>query len=409
MLLSKLKTPLRIWIILFQGFASGLPFALVGSTLSAWYTEAGVGILSIGLLSLVGQPYIYKFIWAPLMDRFDPLGLGRRRSWMLLTQICLIISLCTMAQLSPLEDPLLLPFLALLTAFFSASQDIPISAYFTEAATEHERGLAAGFMTIGYRVAFIITSASALIIAQHFGWKVTYLSMAALMSIGLISTWFTPILPYKEQNIYTLKEALLDPFEELWQRLGLKYCALILLVLVTYKLTDALALALNSMYLLRTLDFSLTEVGTINKIFGFAAVIMGSLVGGYWMRRLTLFQALILFGILQALGNMTYLWLNTMGHDVNVFAVTVFVSNFTNGMGNIAFLALVMSLCNKEFTGTQYALLSALAAVAPVYIGPLAAILVAHVGWNAYYIITAAAGFVTLSFVPLIKKVIEVR
>jgi MFS transporter, PAT family, beta-lactamase induction signal transducer AmpG len=406
MTLTQFKIPRRLWIILFQGFASGLPLALVSSTLSAWYTEAGVSIMGIGLLSLIGQPYIYKFIWAPLFDRFDPLGLGRRRSWMLITQVFLILGLLCIAQLNPLENPVLLPSLALLVAFFSASQDIPISAYFTEAAGEHERGIAASFMTIGYRVAFIITTAMALIMAEYWGWRLTYSCMAALMGIGLISTWFTPHLPYHETHTRSFKETLFDPFKDLWQRLGLKYFALIFILLITYKLTDALALALNSMFLLRVMHFSLAEVGTINKLFGFAAVIVGSLAGGFWMKRLSLFRALLIFGFLQAFANIAYLWLYHSGPDAEVLAITVIVSNFFNGMGNIAFLALVMRLCNKEFTGTQYALLSALTAVGPVYVGPLAALLATHLGWNWYYSICVVVGFLVLGLLPLVKKVI---
>lgn len=406
MLLAKLKIPRRLWIILFQGFASGLPMALVTSTLSAWYTEAGISILGVGMLTLVAQPYIYKFFWAPLLDRFDPLGMGRRRSWMLITQILIIASLAWMAQLDPLHDPMLLPFLALLVGVFSASQDIAISAYFTEAAGEHERGLAASFMTVGYRVAMIIAAAFALIMAQYFGWRVTYLGMAALMGVGIISTFLTPNLPYQETHTHSFKQTFLDPFKEIWQRLGCKYFPAVFVILVTYKLTDALALALNSLFLLRTMHFSLAQVGMINKAFGFAAVILGSLVGGFWMKRLSLFQALIIFGILQAAANMTYLWLYHSGTNLHVFAATVFVSNFFNGLGNIAYLAFVMALCNKEFTGTQYALLSALAAIGPVYIGPLSAVLVEHLGWDWYYFITVAVGFMVLCFIPLIKKVI---
>lgn len=401
-----LKIPVRLWVILLQGFASGLPYALIGSTLTSWYTTAGISILGIGFLSLIGQPYIYKFLWAPLMDRYDPLRLGRRRSWMLITQILIILSLIWISQLDPVQDPKLLPFIALMIAIFSASQDIPISAYLTEAAGDHERGIAASFMTIGYRIALILAGAIALVMAQYWGWHITYLIMASLMSIGLISTWLTPNLPYHEKAAHNFKTIFIVPFLEIWCRLGIKTFFIVFIILITYKLTDALALALNSAFLLRTMHFSLAQVGTINKAFGFVSVILGSLVGGFWMKRLQLIQALFIFGVLQALANICYLWLYHSGTNIHVFAATVFISNFFNGLGSIAFLSLVMRLCNKEFTGTQYALLSALTAIGPVYIGPLAAILVDNLGWDWYYTITVLSGFLVLALLPLIKKVI---
>ncbi len=401
------KIPRRLWIIIFQGFASGLPVALVSSTLTAWYTTCGISMMSIGLLSLLGQPYIYKFLWAPLLDRFDPLGLGRRRSWMLLTQILITLCLAWMAMLTPVHNSFLLPALAFFTAFFSATQDIAISAYFTEAAGAHNRGLAAGFMTIGYRIALIMTTGMALVMAQYWGWRNTYLLLSGLMLLGVITTWFTPRLSYHETHTHTLQATFIDPFKELYQRLGLRHLLVVIAVLITYKLADGLSLALNSVFLLRTLHFSLAAVGFINKIFGFAAVLLGSLLGGLWMRRLSLFQALLLFGILQTLANFSFIWLYYSGHNLHVFALAVFIDNFCNGLGNIAFLALIMSLCHKEFTGTQYALLSAFMAVGRVYLGPAAALLVEHLGWVYYYLLTVVVGFGALVFLPFIPIVLQ--
>lgn len=408
--LSQLWVPRRLWIILFLGFSSGLPIALTASTLGAWYTQAGINILGIGLLSLIGQPYIYKFLWAPLMDRFDPLGLGCRRSWMLITQVLIIICLVLMAQLNPIQDPVMLPMLALLMAIFSASQDIAISAYLTTAPREVERGLASSFYMSGYRVALIVASTFALIIAQYFGWKIAYLSMASLMIIGMISAWFTPHLEVPLHS-HSLKDILLVPFLEFWRRFGLRKLLIIFAVLITYKLTDALGLALNNVLLLRDLHFSLAEVGSINKAFGFAATILGSIAGGVLMRwcSLTLIRALFIFGVLQALGNISFIWLYLSGTNLPVFACTVLIDNFFNGMGTTAFLALTLSLCHSQFAGTQFALLSAVTSIGRVYIGPIAALLVAHFGWVWYYTLTIFVGLSALFLLVPLKKALHLH
>ncbi len=398
----------RIWIILLLGFASGLPLALTSSTLSAWYAESNISIMGIGFLGLVGQPYVYKFLWAPLVDRYDPLKIGRRRSWMALTQVGLILALLAMGEVSPIHHPFLLAMLAFLTALFSATQDIAISAYLTEAPTPSERGLASSFYMSSYRIALIVAGAVALIIAQYYGWRITYCSMGILMLIGLVATFFTPE-PSLENTTHpaTLKMAFIEPLREFFKRFGWRLALFILFLMIFYKLTDAFALSLSSVFFLRTLHYSLVEVGLVNKVFGAIAVILGSLSAGFWMKRMPLFTALVTFGLIQSAANLIFIWLYYSPHSIWNLGTAVFIDNFCSGMGSTAFLAWVISLCHKEFAGTQFALLSALTAIGRVYIGPVAAWVVLAWGWPFFFWIAIVIGCLGAASLLLIRKRIQ--
>ncbi len=396
----------RIWILLFLGFASGLPLALTTSTLSAWYTETGMSLTSIGMLTLVGQPYIYKFLWAPLMDRFDILGLGRRRSWMIATQIPLALFLFTMSRLNPPDHPILLPILALLVAFFSASQDTAISGYLTEAPKPEERGLAVSFYNTTYRLALIFAGALALIMAQYFGWHLTYLTMAITMLLTIIASYFTPEPDIKSPPL-TLSETFIQPFYELFKRFGTKTLALILIIAILYKLTDAFALSLSSAFFLRELHYSLLEVGSINKIFGVIFSILGGLAAGLLMKYMRLFTALIVFGLIQSFVNLAFIWLYLDTHTAAHLAIAICVDSFGSGLGSIAFTAMLMSFCNKKFAGTQFALFSAITALGRVYTGPAAAFTVEKWGWVNFFTIAIVIGIISTGLLFCIKQLIN--
>ncbi len=407
--LSSLKAILssrKLLALFFLGFASGLPMALSVSTLSAWYTQDGISLMGIGMLSLIGQPYVYKFIWSPLMDRYVPPCLGRRRGWILIIQLLLIISLIGMTTLRPATSPLLLAGVALLVAFCSASQDISIGAYMIDIATPTERGLIAASQNTGYRIAMIISGALALVMAQHFGWHVTYLIMAALMLIGVITCFWAPEPEQHSDNPSptTLKAAVVEPFVDFFQRFGLKTALLLLLILILYKLGDAFALALNTTFLLRHLGFSLTEVGLANKSMSMIAAILGGIVGGIIMLRLNLFRALVIFGILQGLSNLTYMWLSIIGHNFLLMMFAIFTEQFCSGLGTVAFTALLMGLCNQRYSATQYALLSALTAIGRVYVGPAAAMMIVHIGWTWFYFWTFVIALPGVALLFVIKK-----
>lgn len=383
----------RLMVVLLLSFSSGLPLALIGSTLQAWYTVAGVSLLTIGTLTLVGQPYVYKFLWAPIMDRFSLFGMGRRRGWILMMQVLLVIGLATMAFLNPRTHAWVLAWVALVVAFFSASQDISIDAYRTDVLHIKERGLGAAFNTFGYRIAIIVSGAVALILAAEIGWRWTYLIMAALIGIEIVVTLWAPSPEQVVEAPKTITKAVIQPISEFFRR---DKAIAVLIFIVIYKLTDAFALSLNTPFLIRGVGFNLLEIGTIYKVTALASTLVGSLVGGLLMRRLGLFRSLMYFGLLQAVSNLAYMVLALVGKSYVLMVSAVFVEYFCGGLSTVAFVAFLMSLCNRRYTATQYALFSALSAVGRVFVGPEAAVMVDYMGWALFYFSTFLIGMPAL-------------
>lgn len=365
----------RLAVILVLGFASGLPLALTSGTLQAWMTVEGVDLSTIGIFTLVGLPYTWKFLWAPFMDRFVPPFLGRRRGWLIVTQLSLAAGIAAMAFASPKADLAWLAALAVFVAFASASQDIVFDAYRTDVAKPEQRGLAAAFTVVGYRVAMLTSGAAALVLVAGsgfipaLGWKNTYLVMAALMGVGAVATLLGPEPDSAPAAPRTLDEAVWAPLKEFFSRPG---AWVLLALIVLYKLGDAFAGSLTTAFLLRGMAFSLDDVGYVNKGMGFAATIFGALFGGALMVRLGLYRALMAFGILQAVSNLAFMALAAAGKSWPLMIFAVGFENLSGGMGTAAFVALLMALCDHRFTATQYALLSALAAFGRVYVGPAA-------------------------------------
>ncbi|MBN9289135.1 MAG: muropeptide transporter AmpG [Gammaproteobacteria bacterium 39-13] len=375
----------RMLLVLALGFVSGLPLGLSGTALQAWYAIDGVDVVTIGFLALVGQPYVYKFIWAPFMDKWRVPYLGRRRGWMLITQISLIVVLCLMALSSPQAAPYQLAFLALCLAFLSATQDIAIDAYRTELLTPEERGMGTAMAVSGYRIAMLVSGGLTLIVADYAGFSFTYFLMAALMGIGVFATfWAKEPQQYREPPP-TFAAACIEPFKEFLSR---RHAIALLAFVVLYKLGDAFASTLTTAFLLKGVGFTLKDVGIINKTGGLVSTLFGVFVGGVLMVRIGLFRSLLGFGIIQALTNILFFVLALMGPNYGMLILTVCLENFGGGLGTAAFMALVMSLCNPRFTATQFALISALAAVGRVFVGPAAGILVENVGWAEFFLWT---------------------
>lgn len=390
----------RILVTLLLGFASGLPLALTSGTLQAWMTVEGVNLKTIGIFTLVGLPYTWKFLWAPLMDRFVPPFLGRRRGWILLTQLALMAGIAIMGATDPKAAPWALAALAVFVAFSSASQDIVYDAYSTDVLRENERGMGAAMKVLGYRIAMLVSGAFALIIAaggnlfgwftiQGIGWQQTYWLMAGLMMIGVAAVLYAPEIEEKITPPRTLTEAVLEPLREFFSRRG---AWLLLALIVLYKFGDAFAVSLSTTFLIRGAGFSPAEVGAVNKGMGLFATIMGVLFGGALMVRLGLYWSLLIFGVLQAVSNLLYAWVAMAGHNYQVMTLAIASDNICGGMGTTAFVALLMALCNKRFTATQFALLSALASIGRVYVGPLAGYLTdptgAGLSWPVFFVIT---------------------
>lgn len=401
-------------IILFLAFSSGLPLALTSGTLQAWMTVEGVDLSTIGLFTLVGIPYTWKFLWSPAMDRFVPPFLGRRRGWLVVTQVALAAGIASMAMLSPREDLALLAFFAVFVAFASASQDIAFDAFRTDSVTPQQRGLAGAFTVVGYRIAMLVSGALALVLVAGdswipaFGWRNTYLLMAALMGVGLVMTLLAKEPPPVAPPPRTIREAYVEPLREFLSREGALW---ILLLLILYKLGDAFAGSLTTAFLLRGAGFSLADVGYVNKGMGLAATIVGALFGGVLMVRLGLYRSLMAFGILQAVSNLTFLWLAVAGKSYPVMIVAIGFENLSGGMGTVAFVALLMALCDHRFTATQYALLSALASFGRVYVGPAAGYATdpkyLGLGWATFFFVTFVVALPGLVLLAWKRRTIE--
>lgn len=375
----------RITVILFLGFSSGLPVALSGGTLQAWFADSDVDIKTIGLLTLVGLPYTVKFLWAPLMDRFVPPLLGRRRGWVAISQLAVCGVLLAMGATSPSQSVYALALLALLLAFVSASQDIAFDAYRTDVLDERRRGAGAAVSVLGYRLAMLTSGALALILADRFGWHWTYSAMAALMLAALAATLAAPEPGHHAPPPRSLFDAVVHPFVEYFRR---EQAAALLALVVLYKLGDAFAVSLSTTFLLRGVGLSLSGIGVINKGLALASTILGALLGGALLARLRLFRALLLFGALQAISNLAYAALALAGKNYFLVVAAVGLDNLAGGMGTAAFVALLMSLCDPRYTATQFALLSAAAAVGRVFVGPPSGWMVASMGWAPFFAAT---------------------
>ena len=390
----------RMLAVFFQSFSSGLPLILIGSTLQTWYTDAGVSLATIGALTLVGQPYLYKFLWAPVMDRFAPLGLGRRRGWTLLLQCAVAIGLISMAFLDPLKQPWLLAIAAVAVAFCSSSQDISIDAYRADILKPDERGPGSALTNLGYRAALLVGGAVALVLAYEVGWKITYLIMASIM---VFQMWLTYLAPRPEGSNTPPKSMMKAVVEPIADFMTQKNVIALLLFIVLYKLCDALALALNSAFLMRGIGFNMVEIGTIYKTVSLVAMLVGSVVGGMLMPRLGLYRSLFHFGWMQAVSNLAFMGLALVGKSYSFMVLAVFLDYFCGGLGSVAFVVFLMGLCNQRYTAAQYALFSALAAVARVLAGPEAAIMVNHLGWATFYFVTFISGMPALLVLMWLK------
>ena len=384
---SKLYTSRRVAPLLALGFASGLPLALTGGTLQAWATIEQVSLQEIGFLTLVGTAYTLKFLWAPLVDRYAPPWLGRRRGWMVLMQVLLALGMLAMGCLSPGQSLLPLALLAVFVAFCSATQDIAFDAYRSDVLRKDERGAGAALSVLGYRLAMLVSGGLALIMAdQWLGWGATYMLMGALMLLMALASFWAPEPEVPTQTPRSLQQAVLEPFREFF---GRPEAVTVLVLIVLYKLGDAFAGALSTTFLIRAAGYTASEVGTVNKLLGLAATIVGVLAGGALMARLGLYRSLMLFGLLQAVSNLGFWVISVSPHNVWIMAAGVGIENLCGGMGTAAFVALLMGLCNQQFSATQFALLSALTAVGRTYLaGPLTPQLVQYAGWPTFFLLT---------------------
>lgn len=392
-------------ILLILGFASGLPLALTSGTLQAWMTVENIDLKTIGFFSLVGQAYVFKFLWSPLMDRYTPPMLGRRRGWLLITQILLLVSIAAMGFLEPGTQLRWMAALAVIIAFCSASQDIVFDAWKTDVLSAEERGTGAAISVLGYRLAMLVSGGLALWIADRYlGWQAMYWLMSGLLIPCIIATLLAPEPADTIPVPRSLEQAVVAPLRDFF---GRNNAWLILLLIVMYKLGDAFAMSLTTTFLIRGVGFDAGDVGIVNKTLGLFATILGALYGGFLMQRITLFRALLIFGILQGVSNAGYWLLSITDKNMLSMGAAVFFENLCGGMGTAAFVALLMTLCNKSFSATQFALLSALSAVGRVYVGPIAGWFVEAHGWPTFYLFSVFAAVPGILLLLICKSTLE--
>ena len=365
------------------GFSSGLPLSLVTTTLQAWFSVSKVPVVEIGLLSLVAQPYAYKFIWAPYIDRYRLISsLSYRKDWIICMQIAIACGCCVLACFDPKTEGFVMASLAFCLALLSATQDIAIDAYRAESLSEKIRGLGASIAISGYRTGLIISGGLTLILADHFGWKVSYQFNALCLCFGSLGLYLGPNLT---QPAFKKNFAYFDFFKEFFSRL---HWITLLLLILSYRLgetfTDSLS-GLLTTFLLRELNLSLTTVGWLIKLIGISTMILGGLLGGTLMLSLSLYRALLYFGYLQAFSNLLFVWLASTHPSVYSIACVITVENICSGLGTSAFIAFLMAICDRRFTASQFAFFSALAACSRIFFVPFYGYFVQYGSWKLYF------------------------
>ncbi len=389
----------RLLIVFILGFSSGLPFALISSTLQAWFADSGMSILATGLLSLVGLPYAFRMAWGPLLDRYSLLSMGKRRSWIGIMQVLLLLGFNAMAWCSPNTSPMLLTGIAFMMACFSATQDIAIDAHRIEYLPVKEHGLGASLAVLGYRLALLLAGGFALILAQHAGWPIVYRIMGFLMIPGMLAVMFSPEPSQKVTDQLSFSASFIEPIKELWSR---KKVTILLLFVFFYKLGEAFTTTTSGImmpFLIQELGFSLDTIAYVNKIMGLGSILLGGLTAGFLLMRWSLYRSLMVFGLLQAITNGLFIALALYGQNITVFVLAVVSDNFVAGMGSTALVALFMRWVDRRFTATQFSILVAFSTLPRIVSGPLGVMLQSWFGWAGLFEVTL---FLGLLFVPLL-------
>ena len=390
----------RMTAVLLLSFASGLPFNLTNFTLQAWLASEGLSIKTIGIFSLAALPYNIKFLWAPILDRYLPPILGRRRGWILIYQALLAVCIGIMGFSSPTKAPYVLGGIAVGLAFLSASQDIVIDAYRVDAIPASERALAAAAAAFGYRTAAMLAGAVLVYIAASLGWQRAFLCVAFLMAATMLATLWAPEPDVPGRPPRTLADAVWHPLRALLEQKGMwGFLALVLL----YKLGDALALSLYSTFMIRGVGFSLHELSIAGKVNMTVSTMIGVAFGGWIYLRWGTFRSLLVFGIGQALTNLLYVWLALAGKKIWLLVLATSLDTMIGGMGQAAFVAFLVSLCSVDFSATQYALLSALAVLPRNVTGAIAGAIVPVIGWANFFLVTCLSAVPGLILLVILR------
>lgn len=373
------------------GFSCGLPLYVTVSLLQAWLRSEGVSLSDIGLFSLTGLPYTWKVLWAPLVDRYCPPFLGRRRGWALLTQVALLICIAAFGLLDPVRSAMTVAALAVAVAFFSATQDVALDAYRRELLPDSELGIGNALYVNAYRLSSLIPGSLALILADHLPWSMVYAFVALFMLVGIVTSCLAPEADTEGEGPRTLGEAVIGPFREFFTRQDRSIALLILLFMVLYKLGDTLAGALVTPFYL-DLGFSLTDVGVVAKGVGLPATIVGLLVGGVAIANIGINRALWVFGVAQLLSTLGFFVLAHRGPDLGVLGAVVAGEYLSGGMGTSALVAFLARATDRRFTATQYALFSSLIALPRTLLSASTGFLVEALGYGPFFLLCTAVG-----------------
>ncbi|MEW5943683.1 MAG: AmpG family muropeptide MFS transporter [Pseudomonadota bacterium] len=376
----------RMLICIFTGFSSGLPLYILLSLLPAWLRSEQVDLKAIGLFALIQLPYTWKFVWSPLLDRFAWPALGRRRGWMLATQLALLASLPVFGWLQPKLDLWTIAYLAAVVAFFSATQDIVLDAYRRELLHDAELGLGNAIHVNAYRIAGLVPGSLSLILADHLPWNSVFLITALFMLPGVAMTLLAAEPERARAAPRTLREAVVEPFREFIGREGWRQAALILAFIFFYKLGDSMATALATPFYL-DMGFSKSEIGLVAKNAGLWPAIIGGLLGGVWMIRLGINRALWLFGIVQAVSILGFALLAQTGHDLMLLALVIGFEALGVGLGTTAFVAFIARATHPLYTATQFALFTSLSAVPRTLFNSATGYLVEQMGWFNFFLL----------------------
>jgi MFS transporter, PAT family, beta-lactamase induction signal transducer AmpG len=367
-------------ICAFNGFTAGMPLWFLYQLVPAWLRTQGVDLKTIGLFALIGLPYTWKFLWSPFLDQYVPPFLGRRRGWMLITQVALFLSIAGIGQLDPAANPLIVAYVAAAIAFFSASQDIVLDAYRRELLPDEELGLGNSLYIQGYRVSSIIPGGLGLILADRVSWPTVHFVVACFMSVGIVKTLLIDEAATRIRPPRSIGDAVVEPFKEFFTRKGgIGSAFRILAFIFLYKIGDSMATALVTPFYL-DVGFSMTQIGSLVKVINLAAMIVGTFVGGAIIFKIGINRSLWIFGVVQMVSILGFAVLSEVGNDVRVLAVVIAFEYLGVGMGSSVLVAFMARATNTDFTATQFALFSSLIALPRTFANAVTGFLIEGVG-----------------------------
>ena len=388
----------RMLVCILCGFSSGMPLYVLYQLVPAWLRDQQIDLKTIGLFSLVSFPYTWKFMWSPMMDRYVPPFLGRRRGWLLPVQIALLICLAAFGGIDPSENLQAVAAVAGITALFSASQDIVLDAHRRELLPDEELGLGNSFFVNAYRFSSLVPGSLALILADHLPWSQVHLVVAGFMSVGILSTLWMPE-PEAARAPADFREAIAEPFREFFARNGMRQALGVLAFMLLYKLGDSMATALSTPFYL-DLGFTKSEIGTVAKAAALWSSIAGGFIGGAAMLRIGINKALWVFGAVQLVSILGFAVLAEAGADSRILFAVVSFEYLGVGLGTAAFVAFIAKSTNRRYTATQFALLTSFSSLPRTFANASTGFIVEAVGYTSFFLLCTVIAIPGLAMLP---------